>query len=720
MLDSSSESEFEKIAELKRQINQLRQRQEHFQQITDNIKEVFFLIDSNTDGIFYVSPAYEKVWGRSCESLYEDPQSWLLAIHPDDCSQAMGSLETQFRTGEEFQEEYRIIRPDGSICWVRVKAFPIRNEQDKVNRFVGIAEDITKRKETEIALKQSEEHFKLIFEQASIGIAVTDLSGKFEKINPAFCDILEYMESDLLDTTLLDILQSDYVSSHESIIDNLLRSSLSEVQLEVQCKTRTHKIIDVILKAVVIYDDLEEPINFQFQLLDISDRKKMERQLVYDALHDPLTQLPNRVLFTDRLEQAIARHRVHAEYRYAVLFLDIDRFKVVNDGLGHLSGDQLLILVAQRLRKELKKTDTIARFGGDEFTILLDDIADYDVATEVADRLQKVLRDYFEIEGNRVFVSASIGITLSNNAYEKAEDVIRDADATMYKAKDRGRARYEVFDRSLRAAAMGRLNLETEVRLGISRNEFRLFYQPIIDINTSETFTLRGFEALVRWQHPKQGLIGPHLLIPVAEETGLIVELGEMIFDMACLQLMEWQQSKFDISNLKLSINLSGKQLMSPDLLSMIKRRISRSNVDPQKIKLEITESILLEQDYQAIHILNNLRDFGFEISLDDFGTGYSSLSYLQRLPIDTLKIDRSFIQKIQNDVKHKNFAIVQAIITLSHALGLNVIAEGVETKEQLEKLQFLQCEYVQGYLFAPPVDVVAATEFLKARIIEI
>jgi EAL domain-containing protein (putative c-di-GMP-specific phosphodiesterase class I) len=267
---------------------------------------------------------------------------------------------------------------------------------------------------------------------------------------------------------------------------------------------------------------------------------------------------------------------------------------------------------------------------------------------------------------------------------------------------------------------MGRLNLETEVRLGISRNEFRLFYQPIIDINTSETFTLRGFEALVRWQHPKQGLIGPHLLIPVAEETGLIVELGEMIFDMACLQLMEWQQSKFDISNLKLSINLSGKQLMSPDLLSMIKRRISRSNVDPQKIKLEITESILLEQDYQAIHILNNLRDFGFEISLDDFGTGYSSLSYLQRLPIDTLKIDRSFIQKIQNDVKHKNFAIVQAIITLSHALGLNVIAEGVETKEQLEKLQFLQCEYVQGYLFAPPVDVVAATEFLKARIIEI
>lgn len=335
----------------------------------------------------------------------------------------------------------------------------------------------------------------------------------------------------------------------------------------------------------------------------------------------------------------------------------------------------------------------------------------------MAEKLQNVLKQSFAVEGNRIYVTASIGITLSDHQYKKTEDVLRDADVTMYEAKDRGRARYEVFDQSLRAAALTRLKMETEMRMGIAQKQFELFYQPIIN---AQTWMVEGFEALIRWRHPTQGLISPSVFIPVAEETGLIITLGEMIFQLACEQLVEWSRHGLEIDRLKMSINLSGKQLMSPDLMLMINRAIATSPISPHRIKLEITESVLLEQDYQAIEILHRLRDSGFEISLDDFGTGYSSLSYLQRLPIDTLKIDRSFVQKMQRDVRDKNLAIVQSIVTLSHALGLSVIAEGVETKEQLRKLQALGCEYVQGYLFSPPVDPEMATRLLQKRIIDI
>jgi diguanylate cyclase (GGDEF)-like protein/PAS domain S-box-containing protein len=713
MLDSHN---LEEIDLLKAEIQQLKTNKDNFQQITENIKEVFFIIDSRTDEICYVSPAYEKVWGRSCESLYESPQSWLLAIHPDDCGQAMGTLETQFRTGEEFQEEYRIIRPDNSICWVRVRAFPIRNLEEKVDRFVGIAEDITLRKNAEIALRQTEEHFKLIFEQASIGIAVTDLSGKFIKVNPAFYQILAYSEPDLLASTFNNILQAEDREAHQEAINKLLQVHQIEDQLEVRCQTGIQEIIDVLLKMVVIYDEFDQPINLQYQLIDITDRKRMEQQLVYDALHDPLTELPNRVLFTDRLMRAITRNKEQQDYCYAVLFLDIDRFKVVNDGLGHLAGDRLLVLVTKRLLNVLRPTDTIARFGGDEFVILLDDNCDRQMAIQIADRLQSSLKNHFEIEGNRIFVSISIGITLSTNQYDRPEDILRDADATMYRAKDKGRDCYEVFDESLRSAALNRLKLENELRTGLSQNQFCLFYQPIFDAKSLE---LKGFEALVRWQHPVHGTISPNSFIPVAEETGLIISLGEMIFEIACQQLNDWYQNQFDVSHLKLSINLSGKQLMDPHLLGVVDGVMARMNIDPKNIKLEITESVLLEQDHQAINVLNKLRESGFGISLDDFGTGYSSLSYLQRLPIDTLKIDRSFIEKIQDDIHNKNLAIVQSIITLSHAIGLDVIAEGVETQEQLDKLAALGCESVQGYFLSRPVDPAGASEFLCKRIIE-
>ncbi|OKH18352.1 hypothetical protein NIES208_06005 [[Limnothrix rosea] IAM M-220] len=696
----------------------MQREQENFRQITDSIKEVFFLIDSDTDKIFYVSPAYEKVWGRSCESLYLEPQSWLLAIHPDDCSRAMGTLETQFRTGEEFQEEYRIIRPDQSICWVRVQAFPVRDNNDKVYRFVGIAEDITQRKKTEKSLHKSEEHFKLIFEQAPIGIAVTNLKGEFEQVNPAFCEILEYKSSEILSSRIFDVFHANDTSESELLfVEKLFENNESEFQIELQCETKNNRQIDVILKAVIVFDEFDDPVNCQYQLLDITDRKSMERQLIHDALHDPLTQLPNRTLFTDRLKAAIACSKKSRDYQYAVLFLDVDRFKIINDSLGHLLGDKLLIEIAQRLQEEIGGKNTIARFGGDEFTVLLDNISDFSVAIQVANKIQHRLRDYFDIDGNRIFVSASIGITLCDYQNDKPEDILRDADATMYKAKEKGRACYEVFDKSLRLAASNRLKLETELRSGIFEKQFCLFYQPIVNLSASK---IEGFEALLRWNHPTKGLIGPHLLIPVAEETGLILSLGEMIFELAFKQLAKWQWQGKDLTGFKLSINLSGKQLMAPDLIPIINRLLSRINVDPRMIKLEITESVLLEEDYDAISVLKHLRNCGFGISLDDFGTGYSSLSYLQRLPIDTLKIDRSFIQKIQRDEDNKNLAIVQSIITLSHAIGLSVIAEGVETKEQLVKLQSLGCESIQGYLFSPPVDEVAASDFLGKRIIDL
>ena len=403
-----------KNQQLEQELEEVRASETRFRQIADNVREVFFMISAETDEILYISPAYEKVWGRTCESLYEDPQSWLFAIHPEDSFKALATLETQFRTGDEFQEEYRIVRPDGSIRWVSVNAFPIRDESGKVSRFVGIAEDITQRKLAKLAMRKSEEQFRLTFEMAPIGMAITALNGQFKRVNQALCEALGYEEQELLKLSFADITYAEDLELHQTQQKALLANKGSDFQIETRYISRDLQIVDALLKVVIIRDSKGQPLHFNNQIVDITERKHMEKQLLHDALHDSLTGLPNRALFMDRLDHELKRAQANPDYVFAVLFLDLDRFKVVNDSAGHLVGDQLLIEISRRLEKTVNFTDTVARLGGDEFTILLENIHNIKNAIAVAEKIDQALSIPFKLQGYELFTSASIGIALSS------------------------------------------------------------------------------------------------------------------------------------------------------------------------------------------------------------------------------------------------------------------------------------------------------------------
>lgn len=437
---------------------------------------------------------------------------------------------------------------------------------------------------------------------------------------------------------------------------------------------------------------------YQQAQTELAERKRIEAQLRHDAFHDALTDLPNRALFFDRLEHALslvqrrtARHTL--DYQFAVLFLDLDRFKVINDSLGHVVGDQLLKQVASRLSSCVRAGDTVARLGGDEFVILLEDIAGLHEAIEVAQRIHQYLRPPIVLDGHEVFVSVSIGIALSSASYSQASQLLRDADTAMYRAKSRGRGCHEVFDAPMHAQAMRRLQLENDLQRAIERHEFWLCYQPIVCLNTQQ---ICGFEALIRWQHPDQGLISPCEFVPIAEETGLISPIGLWVLQEACQQLQRWQNQMPDLP-LTMSVNLSAKQFSQPDLIPKIEQLLAEAGLQGRHLKLEITESVLIENAKLAADILQQLQDRQIEICIDDFGTGYSSLSYLHRFPINTLKIDRSFVAQME---QAENSEVVKAIIHLGLNLGLTVVAEGVETAEQFASLQTSGCHYGQGYWF--------------------
>lgn len=453
-------------------------------------------------------------------------------------------------------------------------------------------------------------------------------------------------------------------------------------------------IIDLVSTAV---DNLQLSQQTQREL---EERKQAEEQLAHSALHDPLTDLPNRTLFMDRLSRALERAKRHTDYMFAVLYLDLDRFKVVNDSLGHSVGDQLLVESAHRLAACLRTLDTVARLGGDEFVILLEEIQDVSDAIRIVDRIQHDLSLPYDLDQHKAFISVSIGVVLSAIGYDRAEDVLRDADLAMYRAKALGRARYEVFDLAMRDRAMTRLELETDLRMALERQEFFVCYQPIVSLATAK---IVGFEALLRWQHPSRGLVLPGDFIPIAEETGLIVRIGDWVLREACRQMQEWQVRFPMDTPLTVSVNLSAKQFAQPDLLQKIALVLQETGLGGDSLKLELTESMVVEDAESLSAVVLQLRTLGVQVQIDDFGAGYSSLSYLHRLPIDTLKIDRTFVGKI--GVNGNGTEIIRTILGLAHNLGMKVIAEGVETTDQLVKLRGLDCEYAQGYLFAKPAD---------------
>jgi len=444
---------------------------------------------------------------------------------------------------------------------------------------------------------------------------------------------------------------------------------------------------------------------------EIEERNQLEQKRLHAALHDDLTQLPNRALFMDRLEHAISIS-IRRPHQCAVLFLDLDRFKLVNDSLGHHIGDQLLVAVARRLEHSVRTGDTVARLGGDEFSLLLEGVQSLEEVTDVADRLQSVLSQPFHLNGMDVVITVSIGIVVSQTGTAVPIDLLRDADLAMSRAKARGKARYEVFRESMHQQAVAMLQMESDLRGAVLRHEFEMHYQPIVLLDDERVV---GFEALLRWCHPLRGLVSPTEFIPLAEETGLIIPIGMWVIREACAQLRHWHKKYAIDPPLTMSVNLSCKQFAQPDLVAQIECILGEVGLEAKFLKLEITESVLMENTESAALMLQQLKGMGIQLYMDDFGTGYSSLSYLHRFPMDTLKIDRSFVLRL--DKHDEDSEIVRTIIKLAANLGMDVTAEGVETREQLARLRSLKCEYGQGFFFSRPVNAKAAGRLIEEQI---
>ncbi|MBE8985684.1 GGDEF domain-containing response regulator [Nostoc sp. LEGE 12450] len=461
-------------------------------------------------------------------------------------------------------------------------------------------------------------------------------------------------------------------------------------------------------------------------LLDVSERqvalherKQAQELIIHNSLHDPLTDLPNRTLLIERLELAINRAKRLETYRYAVLFLDLDRFKVINDSLGHLAGDQLLKNIAHKLKTHLREVDLVARIGGDEFVILLEDISDIEKAIQITERILIDFQTPLTLNDAEVVISTSIGIVLGTNEYSQASDLLRDADIAMYQAKAQRRNSYKIFDVKMHTQAVNRLTIETDIRKAIEREEFVIYYQPIVDIlgdGQSKAGRLIGFEALLRWQHPTRGLVLPREFVSIAEETGLIVQIDRWMLYKACQHLANWKTKFATHFPIKVNINLSAQGIRQGNLIEYIDQILAQTGLEGECITLEITESMLIENISQTIDLLSQLKSRKIQISIDDFGTGYSSLNYLHRLPADNLKIDRSFVSQMRQG--NRNYQVVSTIIALSNQLGLAVVAEGIETPQQLQWLQELGCEFGQGYLFSKPLSHQTVEALLTNKIL--
>jgi diguanylate cyclase (GGDEF)-like protein/PAS domain S-box-containing protein len=554
-------------------------------------------------------------------------------------------------------------------------------------------------KRAQEALRESEERYALAARGANDGLWDWNLVTSAMYFSPRWKAMLGFRESEIEDR-LEEWIGRIHDADRERVKEEIAahqKGLTPHFESEHRLLHKDGGFRWMLSRGLAVHDATGKALRMAGSQTDITERK----------VSDPLTGLPNRLLFIDRLGRLIKHSKRRKDHLFAVLFLDLDGFKMINDSLGHLAGDQLLVGVASRLEKCLRSSDTVARLGetftvarlgGDEFTILLDDLKDPADANRAAERLMKALAPPFLLAGKEAFTSISIGIALSNAAYDQPEDMLRDADTAMYRAKSLGKARYEVFDADMRASVMARLQLETDLRRAIERNEFCNFYQPIVSLDSGRVV---GFEALLRWRHPTKGMIAPEEFIFVAEETGMIRELGWWSLREACRQMSSWRARSEAYLDLTVSVNLSAKQLLQPHLVDDMKKLLRDVTLPPEALKLEITESAVMADPAAAAEMLQQIKSLGISLAIDDFGTGYSSLSYLHRFPLDTLKIDRSFISG-END--GDSMEIARTIMPMAKNLRLDVVAEGVETLEQVALLKRLQCKYAQGYYFSKPL----------------
>ena len=558
-------------------------------------------------------------------------------------------------------------------------------------------------------LRESEQRYQNLYDLAPDAYITIAADGTITSVNQFCADYLGYSKEELLGTSAWIMVYEPDREWAQQLVAKIFREKLLTTEVEMRKVRKDGSVFWVRERSKLLLDGDGTGVALNMICRDVTQRRQMEEQLRQNALQDALTSLPNRVLFMDRLGFAVEHAKRNQDYLFAVLFLDLDRFKIINDSLGHLIGDQLLIAIAHRLKTCLRPIDTVARLGGDEFTILIENIQDVGDAIRVAQRVQAELKLPFTFDGQEVYTSASIGITLSNIGYDNPEDVLRDADIAMYQAKSQGSAHYQIFNQDMYARAVALLQLETDLRNALDRQEFRLQYQPIISLKTDK---IVGFEALIRWQHPQSGLLNPADFIQAAEEAGLIARICEWVLRVACFDLRQWRSRFVSATALTISVNLSGKQFNQPNLIDQIEQILHQTNLEASSLRLEITEGAILDGADSAAKVLWQLRNLGVQLSIDDFGTGYSSLGRLYHFPIDGLKIDRTFVSGMAN--APENLHIVETIVTLAHKLELDVTAEGVETADQLAQLRALQCEYGQGNFFSLPLDSQAVELLLQ------
>ena len=557
-------------------------------------------------------------------------------------------------------------------------------------------------KERTTALEKSEAKYRTIFENTGAAIVIIEEDMKISLANSVFINLSGYEKEEIEDrmpmTNFIDVKGRRKLFAGKSQYGE--KTDYPFIIKNFECKffDKNKNDKDIFITFAKIPGTEKNVVS----IADISELKEAERQIHHQAFHDSLTNLPNRALFMEHLIMAIKRGKRRKNYFFAVIYLDIDRFKLVNDSLGHNIGDKLLVEFAKRIQDLLRDIDTLARFGGDEFVILLEDMENENYAVEIAKRLQKSLKSPFEIKGNDIYAPASFGIVLNTRIYDDPEIIIRDADAAMYYAKEKGRSQFKIFDNTLHEKALNLLQIETDLRKAMVNKELDLYYQPIVSL---DNISILGFEALIRWNHPTQGLVYPDSFIPVAEETGLIIPIGRWVLKKACRDLRRWDEQVKSKLPLFMSVNISSKQFLRPSLIDDIKEILHETGLPPDQLKLEITETALMEDFHETIPLIQRLKDFGVQIVIDDFGTGYSSMSYLQQLPIDTLKVDQSFISRIENNNNDENKNIVETIVSLAHKLGLKVVAEGVETNKQHSVLSQMNCQMAQGFLFSKPLE---------------
>jgi diguanylate cyclase (GGDEF)-like protein/PAS domain S-box-containing protein len=697
-----------------REVTERKRTEDALREMRDRFRSIF---DHAPIGVAMVSleGRYLQVNRSLCEILgYTEKElralTWQEITHPDDLV-ASSDYARRIVKGEfpRYHLEKRFLHAEGRTVWASLSVSLVRDAESKPQYFVSQIQDVTERKKVEMVIKENEERLRSLVQNSSDIITILEADGTVHYVSPAVERITGYKPEEQVGTNAFDSVHPD---DRDRALDTFAEV-LKRVGLHPPLEFRVpHKDGSWRYLEHVVNNLLDDPVvrGVVVNSWDITERKALEEQLHYQAFHDPLSGLPNRALFMDRLQHASTRAN-RRDTKVAVLFTDLDNFKVINDSLGHEVGDQLLVAVAERLKACLRPEDTAARLGGDEFTILVEDISSVGEVVQIAERIADVLRPPFALEDQEVFATVSTGIALNGPAQEQPADLLRHADLAMYRAKHRGKARYEVFEPSMDAKVVERLIVETGLRRALVWQQFRVYYQPIVALENDK---IVAAEALVRWEHPKRGLLLPEEFLSVAEETGLIVRIGQWVLQEASRQARIWQERYPGTPPLTISVNLSTREFFHPKLVAEI---LDESEIAPASLQLEITEGAMTTNGtYSTDRTLRNLKRMGVKLAIDDFGLGYSSLSYLKRFPVDFLKIDRSFIAGLGrelNGVSTKDTEIVKAMIELTHALGLRVIAEGVETSEQLARLRNMKCDFAQGNYFSEPLPSEAMSVIL-------